>query len=119
MPKLLFVSRQTLSEHKKVHKLKASNEDDVLEKALTKFFGLDDIKDVISVFQRRHLICAGLASSETESELDPQILDALRQAIFEDTRAKLLKDWRVNIDADVALQFLSISLQPKPADQET
>ena len=50
MPKLLFVSRQTLSEHKKVHKLKASNEDDVLEKALTKFFGLDDIKDVISVF---------------------------------------------------------------------
>lgn len=68
MPKLLFVSRQTLFEHKKAHKLKASTEDDVLEKGMTKFFGLDDIKDVISVFQRRHLICAGNSTSESNSQ---------------------------------------------------
>lgn len=56
MPKLIFVSSRTMAEIKKDNKLKGNLEDEVLEKAITKFFSNEERKQILSLFKKRHLL---------------------------------------------------------------
>ena len=44
------------------------------------------------------------------------ILESVRQKIFDDVKIKSIKGMKVNIDADIALKFLELSLNDVPED---
>ena len=121
MPKVYFLIKHSVQDIVKMHHLKAiTKEDDVLEKALTKWFDKETRKEVLVTFVRRHLITGttdgerrSVTSANSDQVASASILERVRQKIFEDTQFKQFCGMRVNIDTDIALKFLELSLEPQ------
>ena len=119
MPKVYFLIKHSVRDLVDKHRLKAiTKEDDVLEKALTKFFDKETRKQVLVTFVRRHLLTGttdlerpSVASVTSDQVAGANVLERLRQKIFEDTQFKQFCGMRVNIDTDIALKFLELSLE--------
>ena len=121
MPKVYFLIKRSVADLVATHRLKAvTKEDDVLEKALTKFFPVETRKEVLATFVRRHLITGpadgergSAASAGGDQGAGAGILERVRQKIFEDTWFKQFCGMRVSADTDIALKFLELSLEPQ------
>ena len=126
MPKIYFLIKHSVQDLVKMHHLKAiTKEDDVLEKALTKFFDKETRKDVLVTFVRRHLITGttdierrSVSSMTSDQAASVNVLERVRQKIFEDTQFKQFCGMRVNIDTDIALKFLELALEPQGAQDD-
>ena len=93
MPKIYFLIKHSVQDLVKMHHLKAiTKEDDVLEKALTKFFPKETRKEVLVTFVRRHLLTGStdlerpsVASATSDQVAGANVLERIRQKIFDDT----------------------------------